>query len=356
MDPLTHAAAGVLISQVLPTPSRKAGALAGAVLAMLPDLDYLLVLINQLTLIRHHRGFTHSLIAIPLWALLAAATARALGGTRWFRPIFFLGLAALASHLVLDLVTSYGTQIFSPFSSAKLSLDWVFIIDPYVTGLLVLGAVVSWFSRSRSRSLGAVFLSLTVAYLLVCGLYHHQALELARRALTPPGVEQVRVAALPQPLSCRRWHLLAAGPEGIRQAFVQLPYLAWLGKEAGLDQAYAAVRPEAFFQAPRTSYRAPEHLLIHEWRPAPLPPLTLSPEAQHILSRYLEFARFPLLVNSGTQGAELVLTWLDLRFAVPGYPYPFVLHLVLDQKGGLISWALGRNLKAAPKATPAKIL
>ena len=110
MDPLTHAAAGVVISLLLPGPSRFWSAVLGAAFAVLPDLDYFLVFTDRLAFIRYHRGFTHSLLAIPLLALGGAGLSAAIGGKAWFRPVFLLGLAVLASHLLLDLATSYGQR------------------------------------------------------------------------------------------------------------------------------------------------------------------------------------------------------------------------------------------------------
>ena len=157
MDPVTHVAAGVLISQVMPGPSRGWSALAGAAFALLPDIDYFLIFVDRLAFIRHHRGFTHSLAALFLFALLGAALGRALGGPRWFRPILFLGLAVLASHLLLDLATSYGTQILFPFSRQRFTLDWLFIIDPYLTGLLLFGAVAALASPPGAAPPGPSF-------------------------------------------------------------------------------------------------------------------------------------------------------------------------------------------------------
>ena len=157
MDPLTHVAAGALISQVLPGPSRVWSAVAGVAFALLPDIDYFLIYADRLAFIRDHRGFTHSLVALVLFALLGAGLGRLIGGPRWLRPLFFLGLAVLASHLLLDLATSYGTQILFPFSRKRFTLDWLFIIDPYLTGLLLVGYLTALCFAARSREFGASF-------------------------------------------------------------------------------------------------------------------------------------------------------------------------------------------------------
>ena len=181
MDPVTHVAAGALISQVLPGPSRGWSAAAGVAFALLPDIDYFLIYFDRLAFIRDHRGFTHSLLGLALLAFLGAGIGRLIGGPRWFRPLLVLGLAVLASHLLLDLATSYGTQILFPFSRRRFSLDWLFIIDPYLTALLLVGYLTAICFAARSREFGAFFLAAAGIYLLVCACYHHQALNLARQ-------------------------------------------------------------------------------------------------------------------------------------------------------------------------------
>jgi inner membrane protein len=342
MDPVTHVAAGLLLSQVLPGPSRAWSALAGLGFALLPDIDYFLVYSDRLAFIRHHRGFTHSLVALALFVLLGAGLGRALGGPRWFRPIFFLGLAILASHLLLDLATSYGTQILSPFSRRKFALDWVFIIDPYVTGMLVAGATATLVIPFWGRQAGGYCLVATGFYLAVCGFYHQQALNLACQVFRPPAVSTV--AALPQPFSCRRWQLIAANNGEVQQSFVLLPYLAFLGLGPPWKEPLPprlAVNPGG--RVPNGAYRPPPEMQVQVWSGLPAPDLAGHPQAREILAEYLEFARFPLLRRLEPQGDGDWLEWLDLRFSVPGRDFPFVLQLQLDTEGRVIKWRIGRG-------------
>jgi inner membrane protein len=344
VDPLTHLATGVICSQVVPAPSRWWAALAGALFAVLPDVDYFFIFWDRLSFIRYHRGFTHSLVALPLFALSGALLGRWLGGPRWFKPLLVLGLVVLASHLILDLATSYGTQLLSPFSRRRLSLDWIFIIDPYFTALLVAGAIAALAWPHWGPRLGAAFLAMATVYLLVCASYHHQALELARQVFRDVNPEARTVAALPQPFSCRRWQLIAAGPAEVQQAFVRLPVAAVLG--LGPDHVKAAAvaaAPNPDCQAPASPYQAPGHLTVQTWNAVPAAAAAYSPEAEAILASYLEFARFPLLCRAQAQGGEQLLEWLDLRFSVPGRGFPFVLQLRLDAHGGLRHWLIGRR-------------
>jgi len=343
VDPLTHLATGVICSQLLPAPSRGWAAVAGAGFALLPDVDYFCIFWDRLAFIRYHRGFTHSLVALPLFALAGALLGRVLGGPRWFKPLFILGIAVLSSHLLLDLATSYGTQLLSPFSGRRLSLDWIFIIDPYFTVLLLAGAIAALALPRWGPRAGAGFLAAAGVYLLMCAAYHHQALNLARRVFedVKPGAQTV--AALPQPFSCRRWQLIAAGPAEIRQAFVQLPFEAALGLKPGGGKAAAAIARSENGPAPAIPYQAPGHLTIQTWNPAKAAATVYSPEAEAILATFLEFARFPLLSRAQFQGGEQLLEWLDLRFSIPGRDIPFVLQLRLDAQGRLQHWLIGRR-------------
>jgi inner membrane protein len=343
MDPLTHVATGVICSQLVTSPSRWWAALAGALFAVLPDIDYVFIFWDRLAFIRYHRGFTHSLVALPLFALAGALIGRFLGGPRWFKPLFILGLIVLASHLLLDLATSYGTQILSPFSRRRFTLDWVFIIDPYLTALLAAGAISALAFHLWGPRLGAWFLAAAMVYMLICGFYHHRAFTLARQVFQTTHPQEQTVAALPQPFSCRRWLLIAARPGEIRQAFVQLPVAAILEGDTAVKPAGTIIFPPGQdCLAPAVAYQAPNRLTIQTWTPVEAAP-AYPPEAEKILAGYLEFARFPLLCRAGSHEGEQLLEWLDLRFSVPGRAFPFVLQLRLDAHGRLLHWLIGRR-------------
>jgi inner membrane protein len=342
VDPLTHVASGVLLSQLMPAPSRGWAALAGVIFSLLPDLDYFLGMHDRLAYIRYHRAFTHSLLAVPLWALLGAGVGRVLGGPRWFQPLLFLGLAVLIAHLLLDLATSYGTQLFSPFSRRKFTLDLVFIIDPYFTFILVMGALAALISPGWGRRVGAVCLAGGVFYLGICSYYHHQALSLARQVFYAEARDGAIVAALPQPFSCRRWQLIAAQPREIKQALVQLPYLARRRLNGGVREVQAVAAASPCPRVPAGGYQPPESLIIQDWRAANAALPAYAPEAQRLLDAYLDFARFPLLARAETQSGDFLLEWVDLRFTVPGRPFPFVLQMLVDAKGNLLQGEIGR--------------
>ncbi len=79
MDNLTHALAGALVARA--TAPRNPGPetlslgrrmVVGAIAANLPDLDVLASYLSPLSYLYHHRGISHSLLLLPVWALLTA--------------------------------------------------------------------------------------------------------------------------------------------------------------------------------------------------------------------------------------------------------------------------------------------
>ncbi|MEJ5329960.1 MAG: metal-dependent hydrolase [Desulfobaccales bacterium] len=338
MDPLTHVTAGVGLSRLLRSPAPRRAALLAAGFALLPDADFLLLFIDRVSYLRHHRGLTHSLFMLPVLALLGGLLARWLGGRQWFRPAVLLGVVVLASHLFLDVLTSYGTQLLSPFSRQKFTLDLLFIVDIYLLMILAPGAVAGFVGGTR-RWPAVLSLSLALGYLALVGWYHSEALRQARQLFGP---EAVSVAALPQPFSPRRWHLVATLPEEWREAFVELPWRAADPAPGNHPPRVVTVRPAFPPRVPEVSWRPPAEAVVLSW-PAQRLDQTPAPEAAWLLSRFLEFARFPQLAVVEQHPGFTSATWVDLRFSLPGAAFPFALTLDLDEQGRLVDYDWGRG-------------
>jgi len=59
--------------------------------------------------------------------------------------------AVFATHVLLDSVTVYGTQIFWPLSEYPVSIGSIFIIDPAYTLPLIVGVIVALMLRHSSK-------------------------------------------------------------------------------------------------------------------------------------------------------------------------------------------------------------
>jgi inner membrane protein len=169
MDILTHAllGAGAGLSLARLRSHARAAALAGAAGAVLPDVDVLIRSVHDpLLTVEYHRQFTHSFVMAPLGALFAAALA-------WLvlrRRIALAGLYAPAllgvlSHILLDVATSFGVQVFWPFSERRYALSIVAVVDPAVTITLLAVVVLALKTRHAWRAqagLGIVALYLAL--------------------------------------------------------------------------------------------------------------------------------------------------------------------------------------------------
>jgi inner membrane protein len=137
MDPLSQAALGASLSQSFAkNSSKQRSALAtGAIAGMAPDLDvFIFSADDPLFFLEFHRQFTHSLIFIPFGALLCALIFYPFVKSKLsFLQIYTFALLGYATHGLLDACTSYGTQLFWPFSNERIAWNTVSIIDPLFT-------------------------------------------------------------------------------------------------------------------------------------------------------------------------------------------------------------------------------
>ncbi len=145
MDPLTHMVAGALVGQVFAPddPSRFAFGLVCAGAGAVADVDFMARKVkSSIFLLKFHRGFTHSLIALPIIGVCAAASGNFLFGAP-FWLLFWASLAAAGIHVLLDVVMhATGLRIFWPLMR-KTSLHLVVGLNPMTSS-----------ARCAERSLG----------------------------------------------------------------------------------------------------------------------------------------------------------------------------------------------------------
>lgn len=168
MDTITHLAAGAVVGGL--TGGEKAGkkALAwGAFFGYFPDVDVILgAFMTDMGALSFHRGITHSLLFTVIAPFLLALLPwyfhekSPITYTRWT----FIAFLALVSHVFLDIVTSYGTQIFMPFSNTLVYTANLSIIDPLFSLPLLIVAILGFISGISFRNrrwlmLGGIILS-----------------------------------------------------------------------------------------------------------------------------------------------------------------------------------------------------
>jgi membrane-bound metal-dependent hydrolase YbcI (DUF457 family) len=174
MDTITHGIAGALIGKAVcrgenmfslrAMNKQRMVTWSLMIGAIFPDADTFRDMFshNDLLVITWHRSITHSLICLPVWALLLAALTRWIARHfKWEAPSYaaLVGIYALGilSHIFLDLVTTFGTMIWSPIKWSRPAWDIIFIIDFSLTGLLLLPQMLAWAYQDHERHKKRVF-------------------------------------------------------------------------------------------------------------------------------------------------------------------------------------------------------
>lgn len=172
MDPLTQGALGAVLPQTVAKKSLVGrAALFGFLAGLAADLDVLIRSnTDPLLFLEYHRQFTHSLIFIPIGGTIIGLLLHYIVGKRWnlstTQSILFCTLG-YATHALLDACTSYGTQLFWPFSDERFAWNAISIIDPLFTIPLLVGIIGAILKQkpvfARAALLwAAIYLSLSV--------------------------------------------------------------------------------------------------------------------------------------------------------------------------------------------------
>jgi len=152
MDPVSQATLGAIAALTVSRPGERGrAALIGAIAGAAPDIDVLIKSSEDPLLgLQYHRHFTHALVFAPVIGLLVAALAALVPKIRsaGFGRLALYGIVGALTHGLLDACTSYGTQLYWPFSGYRESWDVISIIDPLFTGPLLLALVLTFVLRS----------------------------------------------------------------------------------------------------------------------------------------------------------------------------------------------------------------
>jgi len=161
MDTITHGIAGALMGKAVfrgedmfaLRPMNRGRFITWSLMlgAIFPDADVFRDIFShdKLLIVTWHRSITHSLVLLPLWALLLAGSTRAFAKWRkWEAPSFaaLTGIysVGILSHILLDLVTSFGTMIWSPLERSRPAWDMIFILDFTLSAVLLVPQLLAW--------------------------------------------------------------------------------------------------------------------------------------------------------------------------------------------------------------------
>jgi inner membrane protein len=170
MEPITHFLTGACIGRAGLNRKTAYATLVAVLTAEAGDIDILWGFGGPVEELKHHRGITHTLIAVPVvaaatvgmvWLYDRWRTARRLRKANQATKTAGLGvpgrkapqavhwgwlyltaIISALSHLLLDWTNNYGLRPFFPFNARWYSGSIVFIAEPVMWALLVLALVI----------------------------------------------------------------------------------------------------------------------------------------------------------------------------------------------------------------------
>jgi len=376
LDNLTHSLFAVTLAR---TPLGRAGRGTTAALLLAsnaPDIDIVATAGGAVKYLEWHRGMTHGLFgiaglglvtAVVVWAgrgLYDQRRARqgaAAGGhtepDASFCMLVAVSMIGVLLHVLMDLPTTYGTRLLSPFDWHWFAIDWMPILDVYLLMALVIG-LLGKPTPSQQRAKAAFVLLLMATNYGVRAVAHHQALELAPRLFgptlplpcDPPAASTPVLDSWPRPAA-------PASPPPGKRCLVEMVAMPSFTSPftwrviAQMSNAYEIHDINLLDQR----YRDPESNADVPWRLTLRYPNVWTPTVQqaattHLGQVFLGFSRFPAARNAVDSHGMTTVRWTDMRFA--GGPFaldqpgprvnPFTATVRIGANGQVLGEALGR--------------
>jgi membrane-bound metal-dependent hydrolase YbcI (DUF457 family) len=417
MDTITHGIAGALIGKAVfrgdemfaRRPMNRQRIITWSLMfgAIFPDGDVFRGWFerNDMLIMTWHRSITHSLICLPIWALALALLTSAIAKWRkWEAPslTFLTAIYAvgIASHIFLDLVTDFGTMIWSPLKWTRPAWDLIFIIDFTLTAILLIPQFLAWIYAKReglrnralscwiisvavtivvaafSRIVGApistryVFVTIVIlaavfllpslrnfgtslqrstwnlAGLVLASLYigaaffvHAAAFSRLEKFAEKQHIEARAMAAFPLPPSMLHWDGLILGPRGVYETRINFGDLSGDADANRTIVSMTDPQPPANSQSPAADLSRTQQLPPIEYSYFPdAPSNSFIESAKHLpqVETFFWFARFPI-VRFHKEGTDSIVEFYDARFPHRDRgPSPFTYQVRFDAGGNVL--------------------
>ena len=387
MDNVTHTLFALTLARTRLGRGGRGTTPALVVASNAPDIDIVATLGGGANYLAWHRGPTHGLIGIVGLGLVTAGLVwigrrvldsmrpeperRPLGiepgdGRSWdarsggpmrlnldrsadapFTTLLLASLVGVLAHILMDLPTSYGTRLLSPFSWRWYAADLLPIVDIYLWIVLAAGLVLGRRSADAGRRWAATALVFMAVNYGGRAIAHQQALNLADRlfgATLPPPCDSLAsgslVEAWPRTVASRGAGAPCTADTAALPIFLS-PFQWRVIRR--LPDAYWVYDVDILDRAPSSARSGGRGVMMANlWTPDVLEAATT-----RTVQAFLGFSRFPAAAVSFDPGRITTVRFTDLRFAVIDLdrdvrrPAPFTLtvrfgpdHQILQERLG----------------------
>lgn len=327
MDTITHGLLGALTVRSLPARYQNISlhelTVVAFVAAVFPDIDYLTFWIHPLLFLAEwHRAATHSFVMMPVWSIAIGLVAAMLVKARWKWPVYSAVCAvSISTHILSDMITIYGTQIFNPISDYKAVIGTTFVIDGYFTGIVLTGLILSILLKHNSnrfhRPVAVLMSGVLLSYLGLQTYFRSVANDFALQYTKQQQFRAEAIHSIPQPFSPTYWKIIVETKDSFFVSYINVMPADWhqiftrfmVKALSGNSQALidAAGNYMSMDQAAWNRYQkinGADQQVTTAWN-------------QDEFSAFRKFAIFPVLYRKDNDATGSCIWFTDLRYVFP---------------------------------------
>lgn len=272
------------------------GALIGS---QAPDFDSVSRLIGTKTYVKYHRGITHSMPAIFIWPTIITYVLNIFFSVSFFH-LWLWTFIAVFLHVFFDVLNSYGTQAFLPFSSRWVALDIINIFDPFIFTTHSTAIILWSLKLLDPLIIFSITYLFTFIYILIRIIAHRNSLKTVNLTYCLKG----NITLLPT-VQWSLWNIIEEFPNKYNIGILKDNVLTWLDiKEKDKDNLAIC--------ASKTAEKVKTFLYFSNYA-------------------YPESKKTPY-------GYEV--RWVDLRYRYNNH-YPFLAIVLLDESYNVIDSYIG---------------
>lgn len=318
MDNITHTLTGAIAS--------KSGASAHhtrlffwvlLLAANLPDIDFFLQFFgDRIFYMEHHRGLSHSILFAPVFAAFVSGILKLSVKNIDFKLVFGFTLLGVLIHIFFDFITSFGTMLFYPLTNTRYSLDLIFIIDPWLTGSMIVFLILARKFKMHRRKIIWGAIAFIVAYFTIALVNREIVRSKAEDYFSGLGIQYNRMIVLPQPFAITNWMVAVEADDAAYQIFTN----TFQDPEDYIALDFPIIEPNKFIYLARNT----QEVQFFKWfARLPVYEYYTDENEKHIVEYYdLQFMLNPRLAE---------------RFNATSARAPFVLRLVFASDGSLLA-------------------
>jgi len=276
--------------------------------SIFPDIDIVVAILGPDFIMRYHRGITHSIIAVPLFSLLVTFVISLIFKSKEYKIIYPMVVMGMYSHILFDLITSYGTVVWDPFSMKRYSWNLVFILDPFTTIPVLIGLIISFKRKSLACKASFIIFVFLAMYLLSSFYIKQSNTKYLYSYAKTNEIKVEKLEIYPRPLAPFYWLGVIESKDNYYRVNISL-----FSKDSPKFEKYSKSDVNAYVDTAKS---------------------------HRVAKLYYWFADFPVAkyINNGE---EHIVEFQDLRFRFLSKRTPFTLRYIFDNVNNIKEISLG---------------